>query len=65
MSSVVEGWEWPRRLATVATSVPLAIRRLALLWRRLCTFSFSGRPFFLRISLNLQVKELGVMGSLL
>ena len=31
MSSVVDGWEWPSRPATVATSVPLAIRRLALL----------------------------------
>ena len=29
MSSVVEGWLWPRMPATVATSVPPAIIRLA------------------------------------
>ena len=27
--------------------------------QNLCTFSFSGKPFFLRISLNLQAKGLG------
>ena len=59
----MEGWEWPRRPATIATSAPFAISRLALLWRSECTFSFSERPFFLRISLNRQVKVLGVIWS--
>ena len=35
----------------------------ALLWRRECTLSCSGRPCFLRISLNRHVKVDGVMGS--
>ena len=50
--SVVEGWLWPRMPATVATSVPPAIIRLAAVWRREWTFSSYGRPFFLRISLK-------------
>ena len=63
MSSVVDGWLWPSRPATVATSAPLAIRRLALVCRREWTFSAVGRPCFLRISLNRQVKVVGVIGS--
>ena len=38
--------------ATVATSVPPAIIRLAAVCRREWTFSSCGRPFFLRISLK-------------
>ena len=52
MSSVVEGWLWPRMPATVATSVPPAIIRLAAVCRREWTFSSYGKPFFLRISLK-------------
>ena len=63
MSSVVDGWLWPRRPATVATSVPFAMSRLALVCRREWTFKAVGRPCFFRISLNRQVKVEGVMGS--
>ena len=53
----------PSSPATVATSAPPAIRRLALVCRREWTFSAEDRPCFFKISLNLQVKVVGVMGS--
>ena len=41
MSGVVEGWLWLGRPATVATSVPFAMSRLALVCRREWTFWYS------------------------
>ena len=46
----------------MAASVPPAMRRLALVCRREWMFRYSGRPFFLRMSLKRQVKVVGVMG---
>ena len=37
MSSVVLACAWPSRLATVRTSTPCEISRLALVWCKLCT----------------------------
>lgn len=53
----------PSSPATVATSAPPAIRRLALVCRREWTFRAGGRPCFFKISLNRQAKVEGVMGS--
>lgn len=62
MSSVVETCECPSSPETVATSAPPEIIRLAAVCLRLWTFRSRGRPCFLRINLNRQVKVLGVMG---
>ena len=40
------------RLATVRTSTPCEISRLALVWRKLCTFKSSGRLLAFNISLK-------------
>jgi hypothetical protein len=47
----------------LATSAPPEIIRLAAVCRRLWTFKSRGRPCFLRINLNRQVKVLGVIGK--
>ena len=52
MSIVVERWLWPRRPATVATSVPFAMSRLALVCRREWMFRYSGRPCKCTIPFN-------------
>ncbi len=52
MSSVVEGWLWPRMPATVATSVPPAIIRLAAVCRREWTFSSLRQAVFLEDQLE-------------
>ena len=42
----------PNKLATVRTSTPCAISKLALVWRKLCTLKSNGRLFAFNISLK-------------
>ena len=46
-----------------ADTVPLAMNRLAAVWRRLWTFRSVGRSFAFKIFLNRHVKVDGVIGS--
>ena len=59
-NAVVDGWLCPSNPATVPTSVPLVMNRLAAVWRRLWTFRSVGRSFAFRIFLKRHVKVGGV-----
>ena len=62
MSSVVDTCAWPKIPRHRGHIRPAEIIRLAAVCLRLWTFKSKGRQCFLRISLNRQVKVLGVIG---